>query len=79
MAQLTIFVPDAVLPRVMAAIRATGVGDPTMTDGAIARLYISNQVRDTVARYEERMAAEQIRNAAEAARVKAWTDTTAVA
>lgn len=76
LAQLTVTVPDALVPRVMAAIRASQPEAVGLTDAQAARQFLASHIRQTVTRYEERLALETAVGAGNAARQQAWADTT---
>jgi hypothetical protein len=75
-ATLTITVPDALLPRVGAALRGQ-YPDLTagLTDVDAARAVIRHIVRTTVTAHESRQAQREVVASANVAEQKAWTDT----
>lgn len=76
MATLSITVPDDLVPRVMAALRALNPDQyATMTDGQVARDALRFFVRQTVTAYEEDQAAAAERAKVKTVRDAAWTDT----
>lgn len=74
MAQLTITVPDGLVPRVVAAVRAQMPEAASMTDAAAVRLFLAAYVRSSVALNEERAAKETARANVASARAQAWAD-----
>jgi hypothetical protein len=75
-ATLQITVPDALVPRVITALRAT-YPDLTegLNDGAASRAVIRYWVRTTVQVYEGTLAAQQAADQQQDAEQTAWTDT----
>lgn len=81
MAQLTITVPDALVPRVVAALTwayPNEVDPATMTNAEIARRCLRRWIRDTVARYESRQVTAGAETEAKTARDTAFTDMGAI-
>lgn len=79
MAQLTITVPDQLLARVVAGLRAQ-YPDLTAgkTDAEAAQAVIKFVVRSAVSTYEAREVAGQQESAESEARKKAWADTESI-
>jgi hypothetical protein len=75
-ATLTITVPDALLPRVGAALRGQ-YPDLTagLADADAARMVVRHLIRTTVIAHEARQAQQETRGAVSAAEQKAWSDT----
>lgn len=78
MAQVTITIPDEVVPRVRAALRAAHPEWDALTDAQVFRRVVAEHVRALVVGYEQAQAQEQAQATVDAAAQAALDDTAGI-